>query len=116
MGTPPGYASAHPIDGDIPAYWIGTEDHTRWLAMPAELRAELKAYYDGVQAGTIQDRTRNFGYQANPENDIPCLWYDLDAKRCKHHEHRPDVCREFDVGGPECKATRQHFRIPLPVA
>lgn len=34
--------------------------------------------------------------------DGPCIWFDVSLKRCKHHEHKPDVCRDFLVGGEDC--------------
>lgn len=32
---------------------------------------------------------------------LPCLWFDTEAKRCKHYEHRPLTCREAVVPGDE---------------
>jgi len=36
--------------------------------------------------------------------DRPCVWLHPDTKRCINYEHRPHVCRDFDLGGPDCIA------------
>jgi Fe-S-cluster containining protein len=35
----------------------------------------------------------------------PCSW--LVAGKCGHYEHRPEVCRQFELGGEECLEIRQ---------
>lgn len=32
---------------------------------------------------------------------LPCLWFDTEAKRCRHYEHRPEACREAVKPGDE---------------
>lgn len=32
----------------------------------------------------------------------PCVWFNLETKRCKHYRYRPSVCRNFEVGGKDC--------------
>lgn len=138
MGTPPGYAAFYPIDGVIPDSFKEFEDYQRWKNIPPDIESELRAYYDGVQSGTLIDRTIDFSgldEVAQAIHDgrlvwaswkqeriaadavpIPCLWYDEETRRCKHYEHRPEVCRDSIVpGDPACLATRQKFRIPLPL-
>jgi Fe-S-cluster containining protein len=34
-------------------------------------------------------------------DSLPCIWFDAEAKRCKHYEHRPEACREAVVPGDE---------------
>jgi len=36
-----------------------------------------------------------------------CLWLNRSTMTCKHYNHRPKVCREFEIGGRECGAFRQ---------
>lgn len=136
MGTPPGYAMFYAIGG-IPDYAKESPDYERWLALPPDVEAGLRDYYEGMIAGRLMDRTRNCvtdeeiadavksgrlewaGWKIHKaaNNPIPCLWYDEAAKRCRHYEHRPETCREAVVPGDEaCLATRRAFRIPLPVA
>src|ERR1035437_8520679 len=32
---------------------------------------------------------------------LPCLWLNLETKRCKHYHFRPDVCQDFLCPGGE---------------
>ena len=48
------------------------------MTLPAELRESLKVEGDG------------------------CTWLDRETKRCKHYEHRPMICENFEVGGLLC--------------
>ena len=58
-----------------------TDDQARWLRMRGE--------YSG---GVLRLRVR--------------CWYLGADGRCGIYEHRPHVCREFDVGGKLCRAAR----------
>lgn len=138
MGTPPGYAAFYPIEGEIDAMWKGSPDYERWLSLPPEVEAALREYYDGVKSGKLFDRTNDFAHageilQAIKDGrlavaghaldklakhiPIPCLWYDEETKRCRHYEHRPEVCRDaIKPGDDACLQTRRSFRIPLPLA
>jgi Fe-S-cluster containining protein len=40
-------------------------------------------------------------------DSLPCLWFDAEAKRCKHYEHRPLTCREFAPGEEGCGLFRR---------
>lgn len=37
----------------------------------------------------------------------PCAWYDAATKKCIHHEHRPQICRDFEVGCEVCVEFRR---------
>ena len=54
--------------------------------------------YDDYLLGIGHRETHGFG-------DIPCFWLTADRK-CRHYDHRPDVCREFEVGSEGCLAWR----------
>jgi Fe-S-cluster containining protein len=41
----------------------------------------------------------------------PCIWFDVSSGKCRHYEHRPNVCREFETGGDCCLETRERFGI-----
>ena len=41
----------------------------------------------------------------------PCLWYDAVTRRCKHYEFRPEICREFGVGGEGCLRMRKEAGV-----
>lgn len=82
-----------------PAYLHDLEsqpDEPHWTALPSELKEQLLLYitdYEPPREGEL---------------DGPCVWFDLDTRRCKHHEHRPQVCRDFKVGSQGCLDWREH--------
>src|SRR6478752_5938914 len=61
-------------------------DHQRLLDAPAEARA---AYF--ASHGSI---------------NCHCAWLDSNKNRCRFYEHRPDICRNFEVGGSWCSKSR----------
>lgn len=77
-------------------------DEQAWVNMPEPLKQELLLY--------IQN------YQTPPDGELdgPCVWYDTARRCCKHHEHRPEVCRDFSVGGKGCLEWRSHYRLHHP--
>lgn len=94
VGTPPGYALFYPPPGVEMISWA--KDSDDWLlfqAMSPDARAELDAYYAAKHAGLVEDRTRE---------DQPCLWFDLETRRCRNYHDRPTVCRDFEPGSDYC--------------
>lgn len=86
----------------FPSYITGDDDQPAeetWLTMPAILKAELVSFM------------ASYAQPTNGKLDGVCCWYDVEHKRCKHHEHRPNVCRDFQVGSPDCLAWRDAFAI-----
>ena len=84
-----------------PAYLhdLGTQrDEENWASLPSELKEQLQRYI------------ANYKTQSEGELDGPCIWFDMDTRRCKHHEHRPKVCRDFEVGSQSCLDWREHYR------
>lgn len=51
--------------------------------------------------------------QAGWPDDVPCFWLDLQTLRCRHYDHRPMICRDFDVGGEGCRVWRAEFNIDV---
>ena len=41
----------------------------------------------------------------------PCTWFNEETKQCIHHEHRPNICREYEVGAELCLEIREKYRI-----
>jgi Fe-S-cluster containining protein len=41
----------------------------------------------------------------------PCIWQDPVTRKCIHHEHRPNICREYEVGGELCLEIRQRLGV-----
>jgi Fe-S-cluster containining protein len=63
--------------------------------LPLELIEEIDAHFLGLARGQeAQER---------------CLWFDTDTRRCKHYEWRPQVCRDYELGGRACLAQRRPF-------
>ncbi len=92
MRTPPHIVGLN-SDGSWHNYGGSSQDDfLRLMVAPAEARQ------------AIVDRL-NASYDDVPD-ESPCAWLDLETKKCRWHDHRPDVCRDFDVGGESCLATR----------
>ena len=69
-----------------------------WKNLPDDLRAEILESMEGY-------KPRITGL------DGPCTWFDPETKSCRHHEHRPQVCRDFQIGSPECRDWRRVYNI-----
>ena len=61
--------------------------------LPPELVDELNFHFSGLRRGH--------------EPQESCLWFDHDTRQCKHHEFRPQVCRDYELGGRECLRRRR---------
>ena len=70
-----------------------------WIDLPQPLVDEIEAYLETL-AG---DCDADFGK--------PCIWFDKDRLNCTHHQHRPQVCRDFEIGGESCVRLRRQFGI-----
>jgi Fe-S-cluster containining protein len=85
-----------------PAFVHGLEsqdDEQHWTSLPSELKTELQRFiaeYAAPDAGQL---------------DGPCFWLDPETRKCKHHRHRPRVCRDFQVGSQGCLDWRAEYRI-----
>ena len=66
-------------------------DHQRILAAPQEART---SYLRSL--GTI---------------NCECAWLDPTNNQCRHYEHRPDICRTYEVGGAWCLRSRELHQI-----
>jgi Fe-S-cluster containining protein len=97
MGFPPGYQIFLYPAGYLPA-GEETADFERFHAMPASLADELREQFAAGKEGFFR-------------GDRPCVWLDLETRRCKHYEHRPDICRNFDLGCPACRRHRDRHGV-----
>jgi len=86
MGFPPFFAM---YEGEHEA-----KSDPEWLA--------LKAKHPELAAEARQGAVDNRGTQ-----ELPCIWLDPVTKRCLHYEHRPHVCREFELGSEACLEHRK---------
>lgn len=100
QNSPPGYAFllyAPHRHGE----WPCPEDALRVLQLPPEAVEAI--------------RTRPVG------DGLPCCWLDPETKRCRWHEHRPQICRDFEPGSQACAGWRadaipacSHCLSPIP--
>lgn len=89
-------------------YWLDipeseeNRDDEDWRcanALPEPLKEELREYR----------RRRRDG---EPDSDdLACIWLDQSTMKCKHYEHRPSICRDFQVGSDECLGWRETFEV-----
>jgi Fe-S-cluster containining protein len=92
IGYPP-YVLPH--DGHPGEYW--------WQVLPAALRTELELVMVNYQLPSYDGTVESL--------DGPCCWYDCQTGRCLNHQHRPNVCREFQPGSRGCLEWRAHYKI-----
>lgn len=70
---------------------------------PAELPPELIEEIDEHFAGLLRGQ----------EPQEQCLWFDPQTRRCKHYEYRPQVCRDYELGGRACLTLRRQQAASL---
>ncbi|MBM82889.1 MAG: zinc/iron-chelating domain-containing protein [Planctomycetaceae bacterium] len=63
--------------------------------LPAELLDEINFHFSGLARGQ--------------EPQERCLWYDTDSRRCRHYQWRPQVCRDYALGGDACLLERENY-------
>jgi len=62
----------------------------------------------GLPQSLIDEIDEHFqGLQRGQEPLDRCLWYDPAAKQCKHYQWRPQVCRDYELGGDACLDVRK---------
>jgi len=59
----------------------------------------------------LKSQVIQLGYDSSHADKKACYWYDSTTKKCLHHEHRPQICKDFDAGGPICMIQRQFYNI-----
>jgi len=80
----------------------GHPGETYWHSLPEELRKQWQAFVDGYTLPEYGDTPETF--------DGPCIWFDMESRQCKNHEHRPNICRDFETGSKECYEWRAYYR------
>jgi Fe-S-cluster containining protein len=80
----------------------GNPGEPYWHSMPDDLKAEWESYVAEYRLPDYDSDPRSF--------DGPCSWLDLETRRCKHHDHRPRVCRDFKTGSNACHQWRDYYR------
>lgn len=88
---PPGFHHVH--SGFLDGAW--PEDVAITDAAPAEVIDSLRSWF--------ADRERLDDWEEI--DGTPCFWLTEDG-RCRHYEHRPTICREFEMDSDSCRAMR----------
>jgi Fe-S-cluster containining protein len=97
QGTPPGYAAFFPLSSEAGDWGLTPADNDHYRNAPQEAKDILRAYFDARHRDEVGDRYNE---------SLPCLWYDEQTKGCRFYEHRPQVCREFEIGSHSCLGWR----------
>jgi Fe-S-cluster containining protein len=37
---------------------------------------------------------------------LPCVWLDVETRRCRHYDLRPQACRDFQINSDLCRLSR----------
>jgi Fe-S-cluster containining protein len=78
------------------------------VVMPQIATDEDSKLPDAIKTSLAAVReTRRLQYQAHGTDYTPCGWFDMESRQCRHHVHRPDVCREFEIGSEYCRNMRK---------
>jgi Fe-S-cluster containining protein len=113
MDTPPGLlpviascegcgACCHVVTAPPFRRVFGAEGEDTWERLRWE-RPDLAA------ALVADDRARRA--DGHPGYGTPCTWFDAGSGRCRHYEFRPRACREFALGGVDCRDARRRAGI-----
>ena len=92
QGSPPGYILLHRHGGQG---WPDQEDVERFRHLPSKARVILKKHIDRLRS------------KDPPRGDEPCCWLDMAARKCRFYEHRPQICRDFEMGSVACRTWRE---------
>lgn len=80
----------------------GRPGESYWHALPEDLRADWVAFVESYQTPEYGDSVDTF--------DKACIWFDMNSRQCRHHQYRPQVCRDFEAGSKQCQEWRNHYR------
>jgi len=81
---------------------VGRAGESHWHQLPDDLKQAWLAHVETYELPTYGDTLDTF--------DGPCTWLDVDTRMCKHHQYRPNVCRDFETGNPECLQWRDVYQ------
>lgn len=98
QGSPPGYLWVFDLDTAGRSQFVGPEDCDRLGKLSAGAVADLAKHQLAVVTGQA------------PLDGL-CVWLDPDTLRCRWYEHRPQVCRDHQVGGESCLNWRKRYGI-----
>ncbi|QEG23119.1 Flagellin N-methylase [Mariniblastus fucicola] len=79
----------------------GNPGESWWHELPKELKVPLVEHMKNYVRPKYDGTLESF--------DGPCIWLDQETRLCKHHLHRPNVCRDFETGCGECLQWREVY-------
>jgi Fe-S-cluster containining protein len=80
----------------------GRDGESHWHQLPEDLKQQWRQHVAQYRPPEYGDTLDTF--------DGPCSWLDLETRMCKHHQYRPNVCRDFETGNPQCLQWRDVYR------
>ena len=96
--SPPGYAMLLSSWEEAQRDDFLKEDVDRIRSLPDDAMQSLRQYMEQLLAGKTRE-------------DQVCIWLDRQTRKCKYHDSRPSICREFEMGSEECREWREEFNI-----
>ena len=94
VGAPPGYTWLMESSPESRSGWPDKDDIERAKHLPADARKAI--------------------LEADREDDArPCCWLDVENRRCRFYEHRPQICRDYELGSEDCLRYREVYEIGL---
>jgi Fe-S-cluster containining protein len=96
QGSPPGYLLL--LDGRDHPDWPDQEDIERVKHLPPQARAHILRYKHKLRHGKVS-------------GDGPCCWLNQQTNRCRFYDHRPQICRNLDVGSEGCRSWRDEYNV-----
>jgi len=79
-----------------------------WHRLPENLKSELEAYIANYSLPNYGKNVESF--------DGPCCWFNQETRQCRHHQHRPNVCRDFSTGSRPCLEWREYYQDKIASA
>lgn len=81
--------------------FLGTEGEHPYR--PADLPQNLIDEIDSQLGGLFRGQ----------EPQQACLWFDAEKRICGHYEWRPQICRDYELGGTACLLRRADYQSEL---
>lgn len=100
MAFPPGFEMMFlaPASSVARQEMMEAPDVRRFQTLPPSAVDELRVRFQAIEAGRVSRYS-------------PCVWFDPIARQCRHYEHRPEICRNFEVGSPACGRWRTKYNV-----
>lgn len=87
----------------MPPFDCYDDDDIEFVGLPDELKRELEQVWDSH----FGDQKEKFEGRISNNTGGACAWLDLETRKCRHYEHRPAICRNFEPGCDVCQEDRE---------